>query len=75
MTTTARQLALEIRNYFEANGIDAAPVVRLKSQEAGLHFLNIVEKENPFITSFVRPNISWVDINGIRFTWPMRESK
>lgn len=52
-------------------------VVRLPDQQTGLAFLGCVEREfGPLWRSTdlsLRPTIAYMEIMGIRFTWPMPE--
>jgi hypothetical protein len=65
-----------LTRWFLINGLDPPSVIRLKDKHQGIHFAQCVEREVLAYGPKARwkPDISFIDIAGIRFVWPMPEA-
>lgn len=55
---------------FRERGIEPPSTIRFATKEDGLKFALMLAKETGQ-EAIYRPYIAWLDINGIRFSWPM----
>jgi hypothetical protein len=58
---------------FRNSGLEPPVVIRLKDKDQGMHFANILAKEVNDAEFKWKPGISFVEVAGIRFVWPMPE--
>ncbi len=65
-------------NWFRAHDIEPPTVIRLRDKEAGIRFAHAIERELALTGLDVRlhwkPDISFVDIAGVRFVWPFDDA-